>query len=150
MDISVQFTDWLYETYNVTDVPTHFFIRLASIYKGEYKGLKEPVDPLTLWDAWERKLPQLKQFHTTLFFQQKKLDNIGTLFYDLGIIMNQWDSYLAWQEKHQSDVYFAKEEKRDRAKAIDYSKLGYNKLKSNQDEIDLDKTVAEIWGDDDG
>ena len=139
----LQFTDWLYEVYNIQEVSTHLFVTLDKVYKGTYKSYKQAIDVGDLWDAWKRKLPQLKEFHLSTFFQQKKLNDVETILYDLGIILKQWDQYLHWQENHPQEVKTAKQE---REKLIDYDKFINNQQKQS-DDIDLSATLTDIWGD---
>lgn len=141
----IQFTDWLYEVYSVQEVSTRLFVVLDKVYKGTYKGVKEPIDVTDLWDAWFRKFPQLKKFHTSEFFQRKKLNDVDTILYDLGIILKQWDQYLAWQEDHQQEV---DQSKKMFEELIDYNKLILTPHNKKREDIDLNKTMADIWGGD--
>lgn len=142
----MQFTDWLYSVYNLQEISTKVFVVLDRVYKGKYKHYSKPIEVYDLWDAWYRKLPQLREFHLTPFFQHKNLSDIETLLYDLGIIVKQWDQYLDWQKNHPQEVEDAKEKRKKEVK-IDYNKLNCKKqIQSNNS--DLNSIMTDIWGGD--
>ena len=81
---------WVQEHYDITTIPSFFFLKLASIVNGTYKGLREPITYHELLDMLQRKKRQLD-----IKLASKKFDNnLGRLNYDLAVVINQYDSYI--------------------------------------------------------
>ena len=76
---------WVQEHYDITTIPSFFFLKLASIVNGTYKGLREPITYHELLDMLQRKKRQLD-----IKLASKKFDNnLGRLNYDLAVVINQ-------------------------------------------------------------
>ena len=131
--MSVQFTDWLYEQYNVSFLPKHFFMQLQDVYKGKYKGLNKPVPVEDLWDMWKRKMPKLLQIYDKNKRMGKDMDGYLRIRYDLAIILSKYDNYLQWKEEQKQANAEAQEQS---TQTIDYNRIT---VKSKNDKIDKKK-----------
>ena len=148
--IKREFTDWLYQKYNITFAPKHFFIQLNNVYKGTYKGLNCPVPVEDLWEMWQRKWNYLEKQHIKNEINNKHIDGVNRIWYDLSILLSKYESYLDWKAEHLAEI-------KEMYKVKDDEKIEYNNLKENtstdangskyqnSDEFDLDSFLDETY-----
>ena len=145
--VRLQFTDWLYEQYNVSLLPKYFFINLDKVYKGTYKNLKKPVPIEDLWDMWKRKMPYLRKVHAKNEQRGKSMTSTSMIMYDLAIILSKYDDYLKWKEKQQ--LALETEQHNEQMLKVDYTQLNVNSVKTenstnNNSKINIDSILDDI------
>lgn len=141
--IKLQFTDWLYQEYDVSFLPKQFFINLDKVYKGTYKNLSKPVPLEDLWDMWQKKMPYLLKLHDKNKRSGKDMDSMCRIYYDMSVVLAKYDSYLKWKEEQK----LAQVEEKDKAKSIDIRLDKITNLISNNDNsntLDIDSILDEI------
>lgn len=97
-----KFIEYIQNTYSIKVLPKYFFIKLSNINNGTYKGLSRGIPYEDLLDMFKRKQKQLDK----LAFNKKRKDNnftseINRIYFDLAVIVNQYDSYFKWKEKQK-------------------------------------------------
>lgn len=137
-----QFTDWLYQQYDISFLPKYFFINLDKVYKGTYKNLTKPVPVEDLFDMWKRKMPYLIEIHDKNKRHGKNMDGINRISYDLAILLAKYDSYLKWKEQMQlAEIANAQ---LDFNIDYDYKLYKNNNTTENADKIDINGVLDEI------
>lgn len=86
-------TDWIQLAYDIDFLPKMFYIKMSSITNGSYKGLKEPVTYIELLDMLQRRK---KQFDIK-FAGKKFSNNLQRFYYDLAVVLSQYESYKKWK-----------------------------------------------------
>ena len=143
--IRIRFTDWLISKYQIT-IPSKFYITLDSVYRGTYKGIRAPIPVEDLWDMWIQKYEYLQRAHDQKAKKGEALKSSNVYAYDLAILVNKYDAYLAWKKKQ----YVEKQDHKDKTEdtPIDYSRLFSAhpaKLNGrNDDEIDIAAMLDEM------
>jgi hypothetical protein len=133
-------TDWLLNTYKVL-IPRYFYIKLASVYNGTYRGLPGPIPPDDLLDMWQQKWKYLQKSDDYRRAHGREIDGANRLSYDLAIIIGKYDSYLKWKRTQEVAKQKSIEENSNVA-VINYSALvGKEKCKEKTEDID------DIFGD---
>lgn len=135
-----KFTDWLYDTYDISFLPKYFFYNLEKVYKGEYKNLNKPVPVEDLWDMWQRKLPYLLKVYDRNKRMGKEMQGLCRINYDMSIVLSRYDSYLKWKEEQQQALYDTNNDK----DKIDYANIEASSVEDNNDEIDISDILDEI------
>lgn len=142
-NIKRQFTDWLYDTYDISFLPKYFFYNLEKVYKGEYKNLKKPVPVEDLWDMWQRKLPYLRKIYDKNKRSGKEMEGICRINYDMAIVLSRYDSYLQWKEQQQIALNNEQNQSQNNKEKINYAHIeSYSD--ENDDEIDISEILEEI------
>lgn len=94
---------WIQSEYDITVLPKSFYIKMATVANGTYKGLKEPIIYHEILDMLQRKKRKLD-----LQLTNKKFDNnLYRFYYDLAVVLNQYDSYKQWkivQENNKTEA----------------------------------------------
>lgn len=102
-----QLYDFIADMYDISFFPTFFYIKMNTVYKGTYKGLKKSVPPEDLLDMWEQKKNYLLKVYERNRTQGKEMEGLQRVYYDLAILLSKYDSYLNWKDKQkiaQSDI----------------------------------------------
>lgn len=88
-----ELTNWIQLAYDISFLPKTFYLRMASVANGTYKGLKEPITYKDLLDMLQRRKKQLD-----IKLANKKFNSeLNRFYYDLAIVLSQYDSYLKWK-----------------------------------------------------
>lgn len=120
-------TDWIYKTYDVDQLPKHFFMHIASIKKGKYKGQRQPISVADLLDMWQRSMPKLEKIYAQNCSRGKVMEGYARISYDLSIVMSRYSSYLAWKLEQEAK----RKEEESKADRIDYTKA-YEQIEENR------------------
>ena len=135
-----QVTDFIFAQYDITLLPKYFYIQLAKIPKGTYKGQGKPIPFDDLLDMWERKMPYLNKTYQRNCDKGKRIDGIARIMYDLAILMSKYDSYLEWKSMNETqktaEIAVARTEK------IDYKNVTNIEENKNNDVNDI---LDDIW-----
>lgn len=117
--LSIQLTDFIFEAYNVTFLPKHFYMKLQSIYKGELNNMSEPIPVDDLLYMWKSKMDYLNKTYEYNKEHGKDMVGIQRISYDLAILLNKYDSYKRWKEKqnaiHEQQKKTVEEHKQSKA-----------------------------------
>lgn len=88
-----ELVEWIKEAYDIDYLPKTFYIKMASIANGTYKGIKEPIGYEDIFDMLQRRK---KQFD--MKFIKKRFDNkLGRFYYDLAVVLSQYGGYKNWK-----------------------------------------------------
>ncbi len=135
-----QVTDFIFAQYDITLLPKYFYMQLAKIPKGTYKGQGKPIPFDDLLDMWERKMPYLNKTYQRNCDKGKRIDGIARIMYDLAILMSKYDSYLEWKSMNETqktaEIAVARTEK------IDYKNVTNIEENKNNDVNDI---LDDIW-----
>lgn len=100
-EIKNQFFSWLKESYDIS-IPKQFFIKIANINNGTYKGLKEGISYEDLLYMFKTKKRELDRIASSKKTQGQGFENnYNRLCFDLAIIVNKYDGYKKWKEKQK-------------------------------------------------
>lgn len=131
---------YIKEQYDLTTTP---WKRIKSVIDGNYKDLNGIGIPAArLLDMWERKQSFLDKTYSIKIRKGQEMSKSQRVIYDLAILVNKYDSYLAWIEK-QSIL----ESKNNLTTAIgvDLSSLGKNMVKKSNNDDDIDDILNDIF-----
>lgn len=135
-----QVTDFIFAQYDITLLPKYFYMQLAKIPKGTYKGQGKPIPFDDLLDMWERKMPYLNKTYQKNCDKGKRIDGIARIMYDIAILMSKYDSYLEWKSMNETqkttEITVARTEK------IDYKNVTNIEENKNNDVNDI---LDDIW-----
>lgn len=132
------FLSYLREEYDVSSFSKLFYIKLAEINNGTYKGMSEGISYEDLLFMFKRKQTYLNKVNDKNKSIGKLIKGISRINYDLAIIIGLYDEYKEWKRKKsilQSSNEIAKEESNNTIQ-IDYSKI--NTIKSSEEDDILD------------
>jgi hypothetical protein len=136
-----QVTDFIFAQYDITLLPKYFYMQLAKIPKGNYKGQGKPIPFDDLLDMWERKMPYLTRTYQRNCEKGKRMDGIARVMYDLAILMSKYDSYLEWKTMNETnkttEIAIARSEK------IEYKNVTNAAEKIEND--DMNNVLDDIW-----
>ena len=153
-------TDWIYKTYGKIFLPKHFFIHIASIKKGTYKGQSQPIPIEDLLDMWQRSMPKLERIYAQNCSNGKVMEGYARISYDLSIVMSRYDSYLAWKMEQEAKR-IEEENKADEIEYIKACRQIEENRKNNVGELskrkvlykssieDISEVLDEMWVSDD-
>lgn len=134
---------WLYEKYDITYLPTYFFMKLDEIMSGTYKQVKCAIPAADLLDMWQQKEHYLDKVALRNEMNGKSMSKISRINYDLAILLGKYDSYLEWKEKKQAEIQAINAENADH---INYSAINNTPVSAaKKDKIsDLSEILDEI------
>lgn len=144
-----QLYSFISDMYDISFFPKFFYIKMDSVYKGEYKGLKKPVPPEHLLDMWEQKKSYLLKIYERNRTHGKEIDGIQRVYYDLAILLSKYDSYLTWKDK-QENVHMNRIERERNVVDFNNQKIvskniPNNKAKNNiENNIDINSILDDI------
>lgn len=137
------FINYIKETYDITTIPKHFYIKLSSINNGTYQGMSEGITYEDLLYIFQRKQRYFDTVCLRNTSKGKEIKGIGRVNYDLAIAINLYDEYKEWKRKQQilaSDTINQVKTEENKPK-IDFSKI-----KSNvNDDSDLSDVIDELY-----
>lgn len=136
-----QVTDFIFQQYDISFLPKHFYMQLAKIPKGTYKGQGKPIPFDDLLDMWERKMPYLNKTYQKNCDKGKRMDGIARVMYDLAILMSRYDKYLEWKTMNETnkttEIAIARSEK------IEYKNVTNAAEKIEND--DMNNVLDDLW-----
>lgn len=133
---------WVQEHYDITTIPSFFFLKLASIVNGTYKGLREPITYHELLDMLQRKKRQLD-----IKLASKKFDNnLGRLNYDLAVVINQYDSYKKWKINREIELEELKNKTKEQQESLRHN-TSQNQIAKLNKKVDKEPCIADLVDD---
>lgn len=146
-----QLYNFISDMYDISFFPKFFYVKMDSVYKGEYKGLKKPVPPEHLLDMWEQKKSYLLKVHERNRTHGKEIDGLQRVYYDLAILLSKYDSYLSWKDKQENVQMNEQERKRhavdfNNQKVVSQNIPNNNKVRNNvgNNNIDINSILDDI------
>lgn len=132
--------------YDVTVFPKYFYIKLAEINRGTYKGITTGIPYEDLLIMFEKKQKDLNRINMSNYNKGNVINGLNRINYDLAIIISKYDSFLKWKN---SKKVFEIENNTDNKECndIDYSKIS-NKSNCNNnkcDEVDILGLIDDIY-----
>ena len=94
-----QLIDFISTTYNIIDFPTYFYIKINEVITGTRKGLMRPIPVEDLFDMWKRSMPKLEKINAQNLAVGKNIQGLNRIYYDIGVLVGEYDSYLKWKQK---------------------------------------------------
>jgi len=96
---------WLYENYNISVLPSLFFIKLKAINDGTFsKGVNVPISCYDLLQIFIKMKSYLDKVNNKNERNGKRIDLNQRVNYDLAIVINNYDNYLKWRQKQKTEV----------------------------------------------
>lgn len=146
-----QLYNFISDMYDISFFPKFFYVKMDSVYKGEYKGLKKPVPPEHLLDMWEQKKSYLLKIYERNRTHGKEIDGLQRVYYDLAILLSKYDSYLSWKDKQENVQMDEQERKRhavdfNNQKVVSRNIPNNNKVRNNvgNNNIDINSILDDI------
>ena len=146
-----QLYNFISDMYDISFFPKFFYVKMDSVYKGEYKGLKKPVPPEHLLDMWEQKKSYLLKVYERNHTHGKEIDGLQRVYYDLAILLSKYDSYLSWKDKQENVQMDEQERKRhavdfNNQKVVSRNIPNNNKVRNNvgNNNIDINSILDDI------
>lgn len=139
--------DFLMDFYEISYLPKYFYVKMDSVYKGEYRGLNKKISPEDLLDMWKQKKNYLQKVAERNKKKENEIDGIARIWYDLSILLSKYDSYLLWKEQQKIALANHEEEKNKNIEFINYDELVKNQknIKNNSsNKIDISSILDEI------
>jgi len=98
-------TYWLYDNYNISVLPSSFFIKLRDINKGTFnERVNVPISCYDLLQIFKKMKTYLDKVHNNNERKGKKIDLLQRVNYDLSIVLNNYDEYLKWKQKQKTEI----------------------------------------------
>lgn len=138
------FLKYIRNEYDISSFSKMFYIKIAEINNGTYKGMNEGITYEDLLFMFKRKQQYLNKINERNKSIGKSIKGIARVNYDLAVIIGMYDEYNEWKRKKsilQSNEEVNKEESNNTIK-IDYNSI--NPIKSN-DEDDILDIIDDIY-----
>lgn len=100
--IKNDFFDYVYDLYEVSNMPQYYYQRVDEVVCGVYKGMKEAISYEYLLEMYKRQTKYLNKIA-----EQKMLsgngfrNNLSRAVFDLAVIVNKYDSFKKWKKKQE-------------------------------------------------
>lgn len=88
------------DLYNISFLPKYFFIRLSEINRGTYKNIKEAISNFELFEMYSNQKLIAKLEKVAI---KKGIEKDNRLYWDLAIILGEFENYKKWKRKNPSD-----------------------------------------------
>jgi hypothetical protein len=144
-------TYWLYDNYDITVLPSTFFIKLKQINDGTF-GLRinAPITYYDLLQIFKKMKNNLDRINNQNERKGKKIDILRRIDYDLAIVINNYDKYLLWKQKQETEKIEKQEIKNDLIikNSIQINTIASLQRKDNQDngsEINIADILNEVF-----
>lgn len=126
------FCYWIMDYYNIDVIPSGFFHRLAELTTGRHPRIKVAISYEELFDIYQY---MAKYLNKVALSKVDGFDNVtGRLYWDLAIVINNYNDYKKWKEKQKQTSI----EKEQIEKLIKRDKMLKNKIiKNNTNEFNI-------------
>lgn len=121
--------------YNISFLPNYFFIRLSEINKGTYKNIKEPISNLELFEMYSNQKLIAKLEKIAI---KKNIKKDNRLYWDLSIILNEYESYKKWKRNNTTKDINITRIKEDIKKI---RQMQTNIRQENDNEVDITELI---------
>ena len=106
-------TDFIMETYDFISIPSAFYTKLNTIINGTHPKVTRPVPAEDLLDMWQRKVNYLNKLHLRLEDKGKDIKDISRVYYDMAVLLGQYNSYLDWKHSQEEEKQKLKQSIKD-------------------------------------
>ena len=138
---------WLYENYNVTSFSKLFYMRMSDIQTGRFsENVTVPISYYDILQIFKKMKPYLEKQYAKNVRSGKKFDSKGRINYDLAIVVNNYDDYVKWKQKHKSrntEIQKVKEELQVKQE-INIDDIHIN-CKDDSNEINISEILDELF-----
>lgn len=129
--------------YNI-NLSTYFYQKIAEIVNGNRKGLNEPISYAELYEMYsnDKMLRKLEK----IAYKKNMTDNNKRIFWDLGVMVNEYDNYKKFKSKklYEDDNVKKIIEDAERMKHVTTRKEiedGKETQESDSEEVDLSDLI---------
>lgn len=137
--------EFLFDMYDISYFPKHFYIKMNSIYKGTMNNLKKSVPPEDLLDMWKQKRNYLDKVAEQNRKKGNEILGINRVNYDLAILLSKYDSYLKWKEQQKIAIAELDESKKRSIEKIEYTDVARPKrVNVTDNKVDINSMLDEI------
>ena len=144
-NIKNELYEFLFDMYDISYFPKHFYIKMDSVYKGTMKNLSKPVPPEDLLDMWKQKRNYLDKVAEQNRKKGNEIVGVNRVSYDLAILLSKYDSYLKWKEQQKIAIAELDESKKRSIEKIEYTDVARPKRVSSSDnKVDINSMLDEI------
>lgn len=119
------------------NLPSYFYQKIAEIVNGKRKGLKDSISYSELYEMYSNE-KMLRKLEKIAF--KKNMNDMGSrLFWDLGVMVNEYDKYKKSKSKklHEDDTVKKLIEETERMKHIITRKDVENNEEKEDESVDL-------------
>lgn len=130
---------FIIHNYDLVVIPSYTWTKINKIYTGELEGMSVGIPPAHLFDMWKRQIGFLNKTYSRNKTKGKEMNNAQRLNYDLSILINKYDSYLAWIESQKILEKDTISKPQQQVNKINYQTLSNmkNEKENNSDDIDI-------------
>ena len=144
-NIKNELYEFLFDMYDISYFPKHFYIKMDSVYKGTMKNLSKPVPPEDLLDMWKQKRNYLDKVAEQNRKKGNEIVGVNRVSYDLAILLSKYDSFLKWKEQQKIAIAELDESKKRSIEKIEYTDVARPKRVSRTDsKVDINSMLDEI------
>lgn len=144
-NIKNELYEFIFDMYDISYFPKHFYIKMDSVYKGTMKNLSKPVPPEDLLDMWKQKRNYLDKVAEQNRKKGNEILGVNRVSYDLAILLSKYDSYLKWKEQQKIAIAELDESKKRSIEKIDYTDVARPKrVGSTDNKVDINSMLDEI------
>lgn len=140
------------KNYPVSILPSSFFTRLKMIEKGEFKGMSRGIPLEDFYEMWKREMPFLRKVRERNKSKGKEFTEIQLIGYDMAIIRGDYDKYLKWKKREQSNKIIKNDMKQSDEVSTSLEKLNNiniankdNKSNTDTNSIDINEALSSIF-----
>lgn len=139
--------EFMLENYDLKVIPNVVFQKLDAFYSGQFKGLSQPIKPEELYEMWTTKMNYLNKVNVHNIQLGKNIEGGSRIKYDLSILLNKYDDYLAWKERQKVNKEVKKQLEEDIVKETKIKKAIANiRPVVDDEEEDMDDILNDIFG----
>jgi hypothetical protein len=143
-----RFYSFLSKNYDIVTFSKRFCMKINQLQKGTYPHLLTVMPIEDLFDMWQQKINFLNKIYAKNKNNGKIMNGEQRLNYDLAILINKYDSYLAWKQRKKENQEKIKQEYENKQNQIDYSKIPIKTQKvsknNSSNDIDINSILDEI------
>lgn len=134
---------YIMTTYNITVLPSSFFVYLDGLFSGKNTKLSRPIPPEDLLDMWTQKISYLERVAADNVKKGKEISGICRVKYDLAILLARYDAYLAYKEKKKVALLEENERQNMAKEHIDYTNINIS-TKCQTTKVNIASLLDEI------
>jgi len=122
------------DIYNITTVPNSYILRVNQVVSGEYKQMRNPIQYSEMLEMLSNPkfLAKLKRIAI-----EKQIEENKRLFWDLAIIVSEYDSFKKSKLKQQQSGQYTEDELQKQLKSIRKNPLPKATKKEDVEEVDM-------------
>lgn len=132
------FFTWIMDFYDSNVIPEYFMMKIHHVRIGKYKGLREPIDYVTLLDIYQHMERYLRKLS-----MKKEFAGIGQhMTYDLAVVVGNYEDYKRYKQKQELNK--GNEGGVDRQINVDEKVKKAQQKESKSDEFDITEVIDDL------